>query len=268
MKSFLVVGFLCVFLGAAHAAGPTFPTTHPFDAIYQRLHFGDNESDPFDAYFWWENGNLWMEADPLPSAHVCSQNFTFVQDGSQYNVALRNKSDDTFCGTLYINAVFRMVDRRNGAPFNPVLGGKIFVDELDKTQSIDMPAGPAPSPDPTPEPSPTPSPTQAPTPTPEPTVAPTPAPTVNPTPAPTLGPCPTPAPTGTPDPTPEPTPAPIYDKPQADVYDIDIKKVVCQRKNGKKFPARQLPGPGNFVCDGIPINAGEKVTITVVGTKK
>lgn len=257
MKGFLVVGLFCLLFGSAHAAGPAFPTTHPSDAVYQRVIWFD---DQYDAFFWWENGNLWIDAQPVSSGpHVCGGEYSIVQNNSQHDVWFKDKNESYACGNLYINAIYRIVDRSNSnAPFNPALDATLYIDMGSSNTPIVVVVPAAVEPTPTPLPTPAPSPI----------ASPTPAPTSIPTPAPTLAPCPTPAPTATPSPTPEPTPAPIYDKPQADVYDVDIKKVVCQRKNGKKFPARQLPGAGNFVCDGIPINAGEKVTITIVGTKK
>jgi len=38
-------------------------TTHPENATYRYIYAGYNEG-AYDAYFWWEGGNLWMEAIP------------------------------------------------------------------------------------------------------------------------------------------------------------------------------------------------------------
>lgn len=68
-------------------------------------------------------------------------------------------------------------------------------------------------------------------------------------------------------PEPSPSPAPQFGNPKVSINDLNVLKVTCQRKNKKK-PGVLLTEDGSYICDGLPIKSGDKVTITVVGTSK
>ncbi len=66
---------------------------------------------------------------------------------------------------------------------------------------------------------------------------------------------------------PDPSPAPEFGNPKVSIHDLDVLKVTCQRKN-KKVPGSLLTEGGSYICDGLPLKPGDKVTITIVGNSK
>lgn len=68
-------------------------------------------------------------------------------------------------------------------------------------------------------------------------------------------------------PEPSPSPDPAFGNPKVSIHDMDVLKVTCQRKN-KKVPGALLTGDGSYICDGLPLKPGDKVTISIVGTSK
>lgn len=254
------MAFIFALAGSRVAIGDDLaaPQSHPVDAVHQHV---IRYSDEYDAYFWWENENIWIEVYPVSSGpFICGGLYHVIQDGTQYSVSTRTASGNSFCDNLYVPTKFKFSPHDIGK-FDQSIESSIIIETASDPYIVTLPPASNPAPTSTPAPTATPAPVQCPTPAP--VQCPTPAPVQCPTPAPV--PTPVPCPVATP--TPAPTPAPVYDKPQVGTYDLNVQKVTCQRKNKKK-PATQLPGDGGYLCDGLPIQSGDKVTITIVGTKK
>lgn len=89
-----------------------FPRTHPAGALSAQWSWGYGSStDYFIAYFWWQDGYLWMEVEPIGSDQpfVCSSSFMINQGGILYDtVYLETVYSDSWCEDVPAPLVVRV----------------------------------------------------------------------------------------------------------------------------------------------------------------
>ena len=112
------------------------PTDHPSDAVYAKVH---EYSYVYDTYTWWENSRIWIQINPVTNGpFVCGPD-AVIQGGIQYNSSLITSSERIMCGYLYVSQIFLLSER--GIRFDSSLETTIVFNE--KT-SITLPAPIAP----------------------------------------------------------------------------------------------------------------------------
>ena len=123
-----------------------FPTTHPPTAVSDTWPSGYGDSF-FSIYVWRENGQVWIEIEPLldyPAyPFICGSSFNFVQNGVQLTdyPVLEVSNGDWFCDYLYVDTVFRL-KKVDDLPYidDPQAFTLYYYHALSQTYSLDIPA--------------------------------------------------------------------------------------------------------------------------------
>ena len=77
---------------------PKWPVKHSVDSIYQRIK--TTQSEEYDAFFWWQDNNLWMEVIPI-SKSPDLWNPDFIQNDKQTKVRYITSEGMFFSGPVY-----------------------------------------------------------------------------------------------------------------------------------------------------------------------
>lgn len=132
MRSVLLLSFCLVCILTSSAEAITWPTSHPPDAIHAHLRKGyGSAADEYNAYFWWADGFLWQEVDPVTeSAFICGGDLK--QNGKIKYYFLRTAiggrvDENYFCGELAERRIFYIDASLDGGPVS-YLGTTIMHD--------------------------------------------------------------------------------------------------------------------------------------------
>jgi hypothetical protein len=92
----------------------TFPYEHPSDAFKgESWSWASQGTEPdlFNIYVWRENGEAWLEIEPISNApFICSSNFVIIQNNNtQYDtVKLVPLSGGYQCGDVHVTSIFNL----------------------------------------------------------------------------------------------------------------------------------------------------------------
>lgn len=108
MKRFLLICTLCLI--AINALAQDFPEQHPTGAI-EKLFI--EFSEEYKTFFWRENGELWVEFEPLgEDVFVCGPGFFILQNGKVYDTTVfENIYGDSQCADITQPFVFKLTQR-------------------------------------------------------------------------------------------------------------------------------------------------------------